>query len=198
MFAQQSGGVSIDAPRLISPSRLREGQPLRAEEGPSPILRDRLSQGRVMSLVGWLLATTFKNWWLQATTLLRLGRCSHRLHVLCDQSRRGWAMPEHEFEIYLSVLSRLMKLDKQQKSAIADELSDHLEERFEGLVRSPSLRQRLIKTKLRSHLMQIYQISRPRFSGIKSASALQTSLSLKCLNFFRPNKSTPCCSMLLP
>lgn len=45
-------------------------------------------------------------------------------------------MPEHEFEIYLSVLSRLMKLDEQQKSAIADELSDHLEERFEELVRS--------------------------------------------------------------
>lgn len=45
-------------------------------------------------------------------------------------------MPEHEFEIYLSVLSRLMKLDEQQKSAIADELSDHLEERFEVLVRA--------------------------------------------------------------
>ena len=45
-------------------------------------------------------------------------------------------MPEHEFEIYLSVLSRLMKLDEQQKAAIADELSDHLEQRFEELVRS--------------------------------------------------------------
>lgn len=44
-------------------------------------------------------------------------------------------MPEHEFEIYLSVLSRLVKLNPDQKAAIADELRDHLEERFEELVR---------------------------------------------------------------
>ena len=45
-------------------------------------------------------------------------------------------MPEREFELYLSVLSRLLRLNPQQKDAIADELRDHLEERFEELVRS--------------------------------------------------------------
>ena len=45
-------------------------------------------------------------------------------------------MPEREFELYLSVLSRLLRLSPQQKDSIADELRDHLEERFEALVRS--------------------------------------------------------------
>ena len=45
-------------------------------------------------------------------------------------------MPEHEFEIYLSVLSRLVKLTPAQKASIADELRDHLEERFVELVRA--------------------------------------------------------------
>ncbi|MHC4878536.1 MAG: permease prefix domain 1-containing protein [Planctomycetota bacterium] len=45
-------------------------------------------------------------------------------------------MPEREFEIYLSVLSRLLKLTPEQTAAISDELRDHLEERFEELVRS--------------------------------------------------------------
>lgn len=45
-------------------------------------------------------------------------------------------MPEREFELYLSVLSRLLRLNPQQKDAIADELRDHLEARFEELVRS--------------------------------------------------------------
>lgn len=45
-------------------------------------------------------------------------------------------MPEREFDLYLSVLSRLLRLSPQQKDAIADELRDHLEERFEALVRS--------------------------------------------------------------
>jgi hypothetical protein len=45
-------------------------------------------------------------------------------------------MPEREFELYLSVLSRLLRLSPQQKDSIADELRDHLEERFEDLVRS--------------------------------------------------------------
>ena len=45
-------------------------------------------------------------------------------------------MPEREFELYLSVLSRLLRLNPQQKDSIADELRDHVEERFEALVRS--------------------------------------------------------------
>jgi hypothetical protein len=45
-------------------------------------------------------------------------------------------MPEREFELYLSVLSRVLRLSPHQKDCIADELRDHLEERFEDLVRS--------------------------------------------------------------
>lgn len=45
-------------------------------------------------------------------------------------------MPEREFELYLSVLSRMLRLNEQQKNAISDELRDHMEERFEELVRS--------------------------------------------------------------
>lgn len=45
-------------------------------------------------------------------------------------------MPEREFELYLSVLSRMLRLTEQQKHAISDELRDHMEERFEELVRS--------------------------------------------------------------
>jgi hypothetical protein len=61
----------------------------------------------------------------------------HICSTFCaTNNREDDAMPEHEFQIYLSVLSRLMKLGEQQKAAIADELSDHLEQRFEELVRS--------------------------------------------------------------
>lgn len=45
-------------------------------------------------------------------------------------------MPEREFELYLSVLSRMLRLNEQQKDAISDELRDHMEERFEELVRA--------------------------------------------------------------
>lgn len=45
-------------------------------------------------------------------------------------------MPEKEFEIYLSLLSRLMRLSPAQKSAISDELRDHLEQRLSDLLQS--------------------------------------------------------------
>ncbi len=57
-------------------------------------------------------------------------------------------MPEHEFEIYLSVLSRLLKLTPEQTASIEDELRDHLEERFEELVRSGVERDEAIKQAL--------------------------------------------------
>lgn len=57
-------------------------------------------------------------------------------------------MPEHEFEIYLSVLSRLLKLTPEQTASIEDELRDHLEERFEELVRSGVERDDAIKQAL--------------------------------------------------
>lgn len=57
-------------------------------------------------------------------------------------------MPEREFELYLSVLSRLLRLSPAQKDAIADELRDHLEERFEELVRSGKPRDEAIQQAL--------------------------------------------------
>jgi hypothetical protein len=44
-------------------------------------------------------------------------------------------MPEKEFDLYLSLLSRLLRLSPEQKASIDNELRDHLEARFEELVR---------------------------------------------------------------
>lgn len=54
-------------------------------------------------------------------------------------------MPEREFEIYLSVLSRLLRLTAQQKAAISDELRDHLEERLTELIQSGKSREAAIE-----------------------------------------------------
>ncbi len=57
-------------------------------------------------------------------------------------------MPEEDFEIFLSLLGQLLRLDPQQKSAIADELRDHLEERLlelneQGIPRKEAVRKAL-------------------------------------------------------
>jgi hypothetical protein len=93
-------------------------------------------------------------------------------------------MPEHEFEIYLSVLSRLMKLDEQQKSAIADELSDHLEERFEELVRSGLDRDEAIRQALDEFgdasglAVDLTRVSQKRIRRIIMRSGLATAALL--------------------
>lgn len=43
-------------------------------------------------------------------------------------------MSEHEFEAYLALLGRLLKLKPRQRAEIADELRDHLEERRQELL----------------------------------------------------------------
>jgi hypothetical protein len=43
-------------------------------------------------------------------------------------------MSEQEFELYLSLLGRLLRLDAAQREQIADELRDHFEERLEELM----------------------------------------------------------------
>jgi hypothetical protein len=93
-------------------------------------------------------------------------------------------MPEHEFEIYLSVLSRLMKLDEQQKSAIADELSDHLEQRFEELVRSGMDRDEAIRQALDEFgdasglAVDLTRVSQKRIRRIIMRSSLATAALL--------------------
>ena len=42
-------------------------------------------------------------------------------------------MPEQDFELYLSLLGKLLKLNPEQTASIRDELRDHLEERLEEL-----------------------------------------------------------------
>lgn len=54
-------------------------------------------------------------------------------------------MPEHEFEIYLSLLSRLLRLSPEQKAAISDELRDHLEQRLTALLQSGKSRDEAIR-----------------------------------------------------
>ena len=93
-------------------------------------------------------------------------------------------MPEHEFEIYLSVLSRLMKLDEQQKSAIADELSDHLEQRFEELVRSGLGRDEAIRQALDEFgdasglAVDLTRVSQKRIRRIIMRSSMATAVLL--------------------
>lgn len=57
-------------------------------------------------------------------------------------------MPEREFELYLGLLGKLLKLTPEQKSAISDELRDHLEERFEELVQAGQSRDEAIRQAL--------------------------------------------------
>jgi len=45
-------------------------------------------------------------------------------------------MPQHEFERFLALLSKLLKLSSKETAAIADEICDHLEERYSELVAS--------------------------------------------------------------
>lgn len=54
-------------------------------------------------------------------------------------------MPEQEFEIYLSLLGKLLKLSPAQKAAISDEFRDHLEERLASLIQSGMSRQEAIR-----------------------------------------------------
>jgi hypothetical protein len=53
-------------------------------------------------------------------------------------------MPEQEFEMYLSILSRLLRLSPAQKDAISDELRDHLERRLADLLQSGMPREEAI------------------------------------------------------
>src|SRR5688572_1710080 len=57
-------------------------------------------------------------------------------------------MPEQEFELYLSMLARFLRLDPAQREHIADELRDHFEERFEELLAAGHTREEAISSVL--------------------------------------------------
>ena len=57
-------------------------------------------------------------------------------------------MSENEFDLYLSLLSRFLRLKPGQRSEIADELRDHLEARLEELSKSGLSREQAIHAAL--------------------------------------------------
>ena len=57
-------------------------------------------------------------------------------------------MSEQEFDLYLRLMSRLLKLSQEQERAIADELRDHMEERFAELIRAGLTREQAIERAL--------------------------------------------------
>ena len=57
-------------------------------------------------------------------------------------------MSEHEFNAYLSVLSRLLRLEPGQREEIADELRDHLSERLDELLRAGCSREEAVRRAL--------------------------------------------------
>ncbi|MFN0054796.1 MAG: permease prefix domain 1-containing protein [Planctomycetales bacterium] len=57
-------------------------------------------------------------------------------------------MPEHEFELYLNLLSRFLRLKPAQRDGIADELRDHLEQRLQELAAQGLTHEVAIRTAL--------------------------------------------------
>jgi hypothetical protein len=57
-------------------------------------------------------------------------------------------MPEEEFEHYLSLMTRLLRLSPAQRDEVAAELRDHLEERLDDLIASGLTREAAIRATL--------------------------------------------------
>ncbi|MEZ6144458.1 MAG: permease prefix domain 1-containing protein [Planctomycetaceae bacterium] len=57
-------------------------------------------------------------------------------------------MSEREFELYLSLMSKLLRLGPEQTASISDELRDHFDERFEDLCRQGVPREQAIRQAL--------------------------------------------------
>lgn len=81
-------------------------------------------------------------------------------------------MPENEFELYLELLGKFLRLRPQQRTEIADELRDHLEVRLEELARGGMSRAEAVRrtldefgdaASLADHFSQLAQARRKRF-----------------------------------
>jgi hypothetical protein len=66
----------------------------------------------------------------------------------CSGHRNFHPMSDREFENYLTLLSGLLRLDRGQRAAIAEELRSHLEDRLEELIERGVARDEAIKQAL--------------------------------------------------
>jgi hypothetical protein len=82
------------------------------------------------------------------------------------------SMSDHEFELYLSLLGRFLRLKSDQLAEIADELRDHLQSRLEELTRQGLSREQAVRraldefgdaASLAHHFAQITRNQRRRF-----------------------------------
>src|SRR6185369_10702397 len=106
-------------------------------------------------------------------------------------------MSEQEFDLYLSLLTKFLKLRPGQREEIADELRDHLEQRLEeltacGLTRGAAIRTALDEfgdaADLANHFRHISRIRRRRLimrTAVGTVAALVVVLFLA--NAFWPN-----------
>src|SRR5262245_42050126 len=111
-------------------------------------------------------------------------------------------MPERDFELYLSLLSRFLRLKPAQRDEIADELRDHLEARLEelaarGLSREEAIRAALDEfgdaAELANHFTQAAHIRKRRLImrlTFGSVAALAVSL-LVATAFWPESHRTP-------
>ena len=108
-------------------------------------------------------------------------------------------MSEKEFELYLTLLSRFLKLSPEQCAAISDELRDHLEERFDelsraGLSREDAIRRALEEfgdaTHLASHFSELSKQRRRRFvMRCTLASILVGAIAIFTIPAFLPRNA---------
>jgi hypothetical protein len=103
---------------------------------------------------------------------------------------------EKEFELYLSLLSRFLRLSPSQRAEVADELRDHLEERLEELTAAGLAREDAIRTaldefgdaaELSTHFTQLARTRRRRLiMRITAGSALTAAAVLLLALFLQP------------
>jgi hypothetical protein len=111
-------------------------------------------------------------------------------------------MPEHDFELYLSLLSRFLRLKPAQHAEIADELRDHLEQRLEefssrGLSHDEAIRKALDEfgdaAELANHFTRAIHIRRRRLimrCTMGTVAALAATL-LVATAFWPDTQQTP-------
>ena len=117
-------------------------------------------------------------------------------------------MPEQDFELYLSLLSRFLRLKSTQRGEIADELRDHLEARLEELAAKGMSREAAIRAaldefgdaaELASHFTQVAYIRNRRLImrvTFGTVAALAASL-LIATAFWPESRQAPAPSLVI-